>query len=164
MDIASRLRDLLKLRGLTQSRLAELAGIPNETVNRIAKDTTKNPGVITLSKIANALGVTVGWFLDERGFEFSVDDRGELRRFLTWGEGILKATQPERTELQPPNAAAITLGRRPPVRSPLRGHAIPVSATDWRESGNGAKKRRSTFRKSTPTSARRWFFARKVSR
>jgi len=134
MDIATRLRDLLKQRGLTQTRLAELAGIPNETVNRIVKETTKNPGVITMSKIANALGETVGWFLGERGFEFSADDRVELRRLLVWGEGIMKATQPEKTELLPPNAAAVTLGRRPPVRSPRRGHAIPVSATDWRES------------------------------
>jgi SOS-response transcriptional repressor LexA len=134
MDIASRLRDLLKERGLTQSRLAELADIPNETVNRIARETTKNPGVITLSKIANALGVTVGWFLGERGFEFSADDRVELRRFLNWGEGILKAMQPVTTELQPPNAIAVTLGRKPPVRSPRRGHVTPASATDWRES------------------------------
>jgi SOS-response transcriptional repressor LexA len=134
MNIASRLRDLLEQRRMTQSRLAELAGIPNETVNRIVRETTKNPGVLTMSKIANALGVTVGWFLEERGFEFSADDRLELRRFLIWGEGILKATQPVNADLQPANAAAVRLGRRPPVRSPRRGHAVPVSATDWRES------------------------------
>jgi SOS-response transcriptional repressor LexA len=134
MDIASRLLDLLRQRGLTQSRLAELAGIPNETLNRIARGRTKNPGVLTLSKIANALGGTVGWFLEERGFEFSSDDRVELRRLVTWGEGILKATQPERTDLQPPNAAAVRLGRRPPVRSPRRDRPTRVSATDWRDS------------------------------
>jgi SOS-response transcriptional repressor LexA len=134
MDIASRLRDLLREHKLTQTRLAELAGIPNETVNRIVREKTRNPGVLTILKIANALGVTVGWFLGERGFEFSADDRTELRRFVSWGEGILKATQPEKTDLLPANATAVTLGRRPPVRSPRRGRATPASATDWRES------------------------------
>jgi len=134
MDIASRLRAVLKERRLTQSRLAEFAGIPSETVNRIFKGITKNPGILTMSKIAGALGVTVGWFLGEKGFEFSAFDRDELRRHIKWGEEILKATQPEKTELLPPNAAAVTLGRRPPVRSPKRSRATPVSATDWRES------------------------------
>ncbi len=134
MDIASRLRDLLDQRRMTQSRVAELAGLPNETVNRIVKGTTTNPGVDTLGKIADALGVTVGWLLGEKGFEFSPDDRAELRRFIEWGEEILKVTQAEKTDLQPPNVSAVTLGRKPPVRAPRRGQATPVSATDWRES------------------------------
>ncbi|HEU4887743.1 MAG TPA: LexA family transcriptional regulator [Thermoanaerobaculia bacterium] len=134
MDIAFRLKELLDQRGLKQSRVAELAGIPNETMSRIVTGTTKNPGVDTLLKIANALGVTVGWLLDEKGFEFSAERRAELRRFITWAEEILDATQPDNTEMQPPNASAITLGRRPLLRSPRRGRATPVSATDWRES------------------------------
>src|SRR5256885_1043994 len=112
MDIAARLQDLLDQRGWTQSRLAELADIPTETVNRIVKGKTKNPTVDTLIKIAAAFDVTVGWFLGEKGFEFSPDDRTELRRFVQWGDGILKATQPERTELQPSNVSAVTLGRK----------------------------------------------------
>ncbi|HEX7150205.1 MAG TPA: LexA family transcriptional regulator [Thermoanaerobaculia bacterium] len=134
MDIASRLRELLDQRRLTQARVAELAGLPNETVNRIVKGTTTNPGVDTLGKIADALGVTVGWLLGEKGFEFSSEDRAELRRFVEWGEGILKATQGENKDLQSPNVSAVTLGRKPPVRAPKRGRATPVSATDWRES------------------------------
>jgi len=134
MDIATRLQELLKQRGLKQSRVAELAGLPNETVNRIVTGTTKNPGAYTLAKLGDGIGVTVGWMLGEKGFEFSAEDRVELRRLITWGQGILKATQPEEQELQPANASAITLGRRPPVRSPRHGRATPVSATDWRES------------------------------
>src|SRR5688572_4654376 len=134
MDIASRLQVLLDERRLTQSRVAELAGLPNETVSRIVNGTTRNPGVGTLAKMANALGVTVGWILGEKGFEFSADDRVELRRFLEWGESILRATQSEKTELQMPNVSGITLGRKPAQRSARRGRATPVSATDWRES------------------------------
>lgn len=134
MDIAGRLRELLEQRGLTQTRVAELAGLPNETVNRIVTGTTKNPGVLTMAKIARALGVTVGWFLNEKGFEFTPERRADLRRFLAWGEELLKATQPEAPELQAPNASAVTLGRKPPQRVKRRGRATPVSATDWRES------------------------------
>lgn len=133
MDI-SRLRDLLDERRLTYSQLAELAGLTDETVGRIMRGTTKNPGVDTLSKIAAGLGITVGWILGEKGFEFSPNDRVELRRFMEWGEAILKATQPERTDLQPSNVSGVVLGRKPPIRAPRRGRATPVSATDWRES------------------------------
>src|SRR5688500_8531808 len=116
MEIAFRLRDLLDQRRLTQSKVAELAGLPNETVNRIVKGTTTNPGIDTLAKIADALNVPVGWILGEKGFEFSTDDRAELRRIILWCEGILRATQVEKTELQPSNVSAVTLGRKPPVR------------------------------------------------
>jgi transcriptional regulator with XRE-family HTH domain len=134
MDIASRLRGLLEQRALTQTRVAELAGLPNETVNRIVKGTTKNPGVYTTLRIARALDVTLGWLVGEKGFEFSAEKRAELRRIVTFFEELLKATQPDDPELQSPNASAVTLGRKPPHRVLRRGHATPVSATDWRES------------------------------
>lgn len=134
IDISARLRQLLEQRGLTQTRVAELAGVPIETVNRIVKGVTKNPGVHTLAKLAGALDVTVGWFLGEKGFEFTPERRGELRRFLGWAEELLKVTQPDNTELQAPNASAVVLGRKPAHRVQRHGRATPVSATDWRES------------------------------
>ena len=134
MDFVTRLRELLDERRLTQTRAAELAGIPKETLSRIITRKTKTPSVDTMIKIADGLGMTVGAFLGEKGFEFSPERRAELRRFVAWGEELLKATQPEDVELQQPNAAAVTLGRRSPVRPPRRGRATPVSATDWRES------------------------------
>lgn len=134
MDIASRLREVLAQRRLTQTRVAELAGLPGETVNRIVTGTTLNPGIYTIQKIARALGVTVGWLIGEKGFELSPDRRAELRRIVGFLDELLKATQPEETDLLPPNAAAVTLGRGPAQRAPRRGKAMPVSATDWRES------------------------------
>lgn len=134
MDVATRLRELLEQRGLSQTRVAELAGLPNETLNRIVTGRTRNPGIYTLQKIARGLGVTIGWLMGERGFEFSPERRLELRRFVTWAEELLKATQPEDAELQPPNASAVALGRKPPHRMVRRGRPTPASATDWRES------------------------------
>jgi SOS-response transcriptional repressor LexA len=133
-DFSTRLQELLEQRRLTQTALAELADLPNETLNRIVKRKTKYPRLDTVQKIADALGMTVGTLLGEKGFEFSPERRAELRRIGAFVEELLKATQPDNPELQPPNASAVTLGRRPPQRAPRRGHATPVSATDWRES------------------------------
>lgn len=133
-DLARRLQELLDERRLTQTRVAELAGLPNETVNRIVRGTTKNPGVYTMLKIARALGVTLGWLVGEKGFEFSPERRSELRRIISFLEELLKDTQPDDPDLQPPNASAVALGRKPPHRAPRRGRATPASATDWRES------------------------------
>jgi transcriptional regulator with XRE-family HTH domain len=130
----SRLRDLMDQRRLTYGQVAELSGVVDETVGRIVRGTTANPSVDTLARIANGLGVTVGWILGEKGFEFSENDRLQLRRFLDWGEAILKATQPEKKELERPNVSVVSLGRKPPPPSSRRGRATPVSATDWRES------------------------------
>lgn len=134
MDIALRLRDLLDQRRLSQSALAERAGLPPETVNRIVNGVTKNPGVYTLLKMAVALDVTLGWLVGEKGFEFSADKRGELRRAITFLDELLKATEPDAPELQSPNVSAVALGRRAPLRSPQRGKVTPVSASHWRES------------------------------
>lgn len=134
MDISSRLRELLEQRGLTQTRVAEMADVPFETVSRIIRGATKNPGVLTLAKIAHALGVTVGWLLGEKGFEFTPQRRANLWHAIEQVQELLTATQPETPELEPPNASAVTLGRKPPQRVTRHGRATPVSATDWRES------------------------------
>ena len=133
MDI-TRLRDLLDERRLSYSDVGELSGLGDETVGRILRGTTRNPGIDTVAQIANGLGVTVGWLLREKGFEFSPADRVELRRLVDWGETILKATQPEKNEPEPPNVSAVALSRKPPRPAPRRGRVTAASATDWRES------------------------------
>ena len=125
---------MLQERGFSQTRLAELAGLPLETVNRLVKGTTKNPTVETMLKLAGALDITVGAFLGEKGFDFTPDRRKKLREFIAWGEELLNATEPYDAELQAPNASAVVLGRKPPHRVQSRGRVTPVSATDWRES------------------------------
>ncbi|HYH09062.1 MAG TPA: LexA family transcriptional regulator [Thermoanaerobaculia bacterium] len=135
MEIGDRLRDVIEKRGLVQSRVAELAGVPDETLSRIVTGVTKNPGVLTVRKIASALDLTVGWLLGEKGYEFNGDDRNDMRRFVDLFERILVATQPERKDRPPSNASAITIGpRKPPHRAPKQGKATSASASDWRES------------------------------
>src|SRR5258707_374979 len=50
------------------------------------RDPSRNPGIVTIKRIANDLETTVGHLLGERGFELSTDDRRRLLdivRFLT---------------------------------------------------------------------------------
>jgi SOS-response transcriptional repressor LexA len=133
MNIASRLQELLGQRGLTQSRVARLTGLSYETVNRIITGTTPNPQIRTLAKIADALDVTVSWVLGEKGFELSPRHRAELHHTVDVVLEILRATQPEKTELQPSNVSAVALDRKP-GRARRHGQATAVAASPWRES------------------------------
>jgi transcriptional regulator with XRE-family HTH domain len=134
MNLASRLRDAMEKRGFRQAKLAELAGVPEETLSRILTGVTTDPRVFTLKKVANPLDVTVGWLLSEKGYEISGDDRSELRRTVTLLERLLRETQPVRTGAMEPNVSPVILARKPPLHAPRRTKVRPVSATDWRES------------------------------
>lgn len=61
---ALRIRQLCQNRGITINKLAFLAGLKQSTVDNIIRDTSKNPKVRTLHKIANVFGMTLSEFLD----------------------------------------------------------------------------------------------------
>ncbi len=133
MDLTDRLRDAMEKRGLWQSKLAALAGVPDETLSRILTRATQDPRVLTLKKIAEPLDVTVGWLLGEKGYEISGDDRIELRRIITLAERLLRETQPPKTGVLEPNVSPVILARKPPARAPRRRKEHPASASRWRE-------------------------------
>lgn len=124
----------MESRGLWQSRLAELSGVPEETLSRILTGVTLNPQVGTLQKLAAPLEVTVGWLLGEKGYEISGDDRVALRSVVTVLERLLRDTQPVKKGPLAPNVAPIILARKPPQPAPRRTKVRPASATHWRES------------------------------
>jgi|GEM_PF-2432559 len=57
--LGERLKNALKDRGISESRLAEMVGASQQAINFIANGTTKNPR--NLGKIAKALGVNEAW-------------------------------------------------------------------------------------------------------
>ena len=59
-----RLRELRKLRALSQDELAEAAGIGRATISRIERQETGAHGR-TLRKLANALGVDVSELVEK---------------------------------------------------------------------------------------------------
>lgn len=62
--IGYRLVLLCDERGITINRLATLAGLTQSTVDSIVKGKSRNPSIITMKRVCDALGVTVDQFLD----------------------------------------------------------------------------------------------------
>jgi transcriptional regulator with XRE-family HTH domain len=60
MDISHRLDEAMQRRGFeSQSALARASGVPQPTINRILKGATQNPDMVTMQRLADALGVTL---------------------------------------------------------------------------------------------------------
>jgi len=132
MDMATRLRAAMEQRGLRQNQVADISGVPEKTVSRILSGDTKNPRIDTLQGIAGALDVTVGWALGERGYEFSPDDRDQLRRVVRWANAVLAVTDTHQ-QVSEANATPVVLTRKPPMRARRYEQSHDASATRWRE-------------------------------
>ena len=62
MDIGTRLRKLIKERGLKQRWVAEKSGVNEMTLQRIL-DNRHSPNAANIVRIAEALGVSTDWLL-----------------------------------------------------------------------------------------------------
>ena len=59
MQINENLNRILKERKLNVRQLSKGAGVTHENVYKILKEKNKNPGVYTVKKIADYLGLTI---------------------------------------------------------------------------------------------------------
>lgn len=66
--IGKRLNELCAERKITVSRLCTFAGATQSTVNDIINGVTKNPGVVTIKKLCDALEMTLSEFFDTEYF------------------------------------------------------------------------------------------------
>lgn len=72
--IINRIRTLCKKRGITINKLSIMSGVKQSTLHNIMWH-TKNPGIMALHKIANALNMTLAEFLDfDELNNYSFDD------------------------------------------------------------------------------------------
>ena len=60
--IAVRIRQLCKKRGITPNGLSNLAAVPQSTIKSILNGESKNPGAVTLKKLCDGFGITLGEF------------------------------------------------------------------------------------------------------
>ena len=60
--IANRIRQLCKEQGLTPNGISNLAAVPQATVKSILNGESKNPGIITIKKLCDGFGITLGEF------------------------------------------------------------------------------------------------------
>ena len=54
-----KLREIRIAMGVSQKRLAEMSGVPQQTISAIETGERENPGVNTLRILADALGCTI---------------------------------------------------------------------------------------------------------
>lgn len=59
MEINVNLSRILKERNLSVPQLSKGAGVTHENIYKILKEKNKNPGVYTVKKIADYLGLTI---------------------------------------------------------------------------------------------------------
>ena len=72
-----RIHSLCKERGMAINKLATMSGVSQSTLDNIMRGNTKNPGVVTIHKIANTFNMTMAEFLDFKelnDYSFEDDD------------------------------------------------------------------------------------------
>ena len=73
--IVKRIDQLCKKKGCSVNKLAGMSGVRQSTLDNLLRGNTKNPGIISLHKIANAFNMTLAEFLDfEELNEYSFED------------------------------------------------------------------------------------------
>ena len=77
--IVRRIQQLCQKKGYSINKLATMSGVKQSTLDNLMRGITKNPGIVSLHKIANAFNMTLAEFLDfeelnEYAFENDADE------------------------------------------------------------------------------------------
>ena len=73
--IVERIKFFCKAKHYSINKLAALSNVKQSTLDNIMRGLTKNPGIVSLHKIANALNMTLAEFLDfDELNNYSFDD------------------------------------------------------------------------------------------
>lgn len=73
--IIQRIRYFCDKKGISINKLAEISNVKQSTLDHIMQGVTKNPGIQTLHKVANALNMTIAEFLNfEELNDFSFEE------------------------------------------------------------------------------------------
>lgn len=75
--IANRINELCKKHGISYYVLSYRSAVPLTTLLHIVDGSTKNPGIITIMKICEGLGISVKDFFDTEAFIYMQDEDAE---------------------------------------------------------------------------------------
>ena len=67
--IANRIIQLCKERGLTPNGISIISAVPQATVKSILNGESKNPGTVTIKKLCDGFGITLGDFFSTPEFD-----------------------------------------------------------------------------------------------
>ena len=67
--VAERIRQLCREQGVTPNGISNIAGVPQATVKSILNGESKNPGIVTIKKLCDGFGITLGQFFSTLEFD-----------------------------------------------------------------------------------------------
>ena len=67
--VAARIRQLCREKGFTPNGISNYAAVPQATVKSILNGESRNPGVVTLKKLCDGFGITLGEFFSTPEFD-----------------------------------------------------------------------------------------------
>ena len=67
--VAARIVQLCEERNLAVNALANSAGIPPSTVYSLLNEKSQNPGIVTIKKLCDGFGITLGEFFSIEQFD-----------------------------------------------------------------------------------------------
>ena len=62
--VADRIKNLCKEQGITPNALSYRAGVPQSTIKSILNNETQNPGIVTIKKLCDGLGISLYDFFE----------------------------------------------------------------------------------------------------
>ncbi len=66
--VADRIKGLCEENGITPNALSYQAAVPQSTIKSILNDESMNPGIVTIKKLCDGLGITIIEFFDTPEF------------------------------------------------------------------------------------------------
>ena len=67
--VVQRIKSLMKEHDWNEHQLSLDAAVPQKTINSIFHDKSKNTGIITIKKICDSFGITLGEFFSSPEFD-----------------------------------------------------------------------------------------------
>ena len=67
--VADRIVELCKEKGIAINAIANISGVPPMTVYSMLNAKSKNPGIVTIKKLCDGLGITLGEFFSTKEFD-----------------------------------------------------------------------------------------------
>lgn len=67
--VAQRIRELCRQKGFTPNGISHYAAVPQSTVKSILNGESQNPGIVTIKKLCDGFGITLGEFFSTPEFD-----------------------------------------------------------------------------------------------
>ncbi len=67
--VVERIRQLCLSQDITPNGISNIAGVPQATVKSILNGESRNPGIVTIKKLCDGFGITLGQFFSTPEFD-----------------------------------------------------------------------------------------------